>query len=340
MVYDKESFQLSGNLFNGIKELIEDSDVRLPYDHSMSRRANRLFTSFLARRRRKKTGSSVPPDGGMAGSAGHVLADMAGAPGMPEETDLSAKQDAAAQDFSIQPDAAAAEVLPAAGTEPAPAPPEAEFSMAAPDADAASTATSAAKTSAAPPPIPPWAASTAKSPAPTSAAGAAKAPAPASAPPHPNLPGEGEKDKAGFFAVPKASAAAPSYGGFEQDSRSLEQILKGRTDTFQEHLFRLIDRKGLTDPQVYKRANISRKHFSKIRSDVNYNPSKKTVLAFSIALELSIDETMDLLLRAGYALSPSSVSDIIITYCMRHHCYDIHEINCLLFDHGQPLLGV
>ena len=120
---------------------------------------------------------------------------------------------------------------------------------------------------------------------------------------------------------------------------SLRSRLAHMDRTFQEHLFWLIDHRGMTDPQVYKKANIDRKHFSKIRSDINYSPSKKTALALAIALELSMDETADLLKRAGLALSPASKSDKIIGYCIEHGNYDIYEINSILFAYDQPTLG-
>ena len=109
--------------------------------------------------------------------------------------------------------------------------------------------------------------------------------------------------------------------------------------TFQEHLFTLIDRRGLKDPEVYKKANIDRKHFSKIRSNTAYQPSKMTAVALAIALELNLDQTRDLLMRAGLALSSSSVFDRIIEYCIENEVYDIYEINCILFEYDQPLLG-
>ena len=125
----------------------------------------------------------------------------------------------------------------------------------------------------------------------------------------------------------------PSLSG-----EALPDILKDRGETFQQMLFRLIDRKGLTDPQVYKKANIDRKPFSKIRSNEDYVPSKRTVLAFAVALELSMDETIDLLQRAGLALSPSSRFDLIVGYCINHRIYDIFEINDYLFYYDEPLL--
>ena len=120
---------------------------------------------------------------------------------------------------------------------------------------------------------------------------------------------------------------------------SLEERLRHMDRTFQEHLFWLIDHRGMTDPEVYKKANIDRKHFSKIRSDINYSPSKKTALALAIALELNMDETIDLLGRAGLALSPSIRFDKIISFCIETGNYDIYEINNVLFKYDQPLLG-
>ncbi|MBQ3371437.1 MAG: macro domain-containing protein [Mogibacterium sp.] len=144
---------------------------------------------------------------------------------------------------------------------------------------------------------------------------------------------------------PKSSAsgslrAAPSYApSFPTEGASLKDRLKHMDKTFQEYLFMLIDRRGLSDPDVYKRANIDRKHFSKIRSNVDYKPSKKTALALAIALKLSLDETNDLLARAGLALSPSLVFDQIIKYCIETGNYDIYEINCILFEYDQQMLG-
>lgn len=125
----------------------------------------------------------------------------------------------------------------------------------------------------------------------------------------------------------------------ESDNASIDDLIKNKDLTFQEHLFRLIDRKGMEDKEVYKKANIDRKHFSKIKSNVNYNPSKKTALAFAIALGLNLDETKDLLLTAGIALSRSSTFDIIVEYCIEHNVTDINEINCILFKYDQPILG-
>ena len=122
-------------------------------------------------------------------------------------------------------------------------------------------------------------------------------------------------------------------------SHNLDDVVSHISDTWQESLLHLIDTKGYTDVDVYKRANVDRKLFSKIRSNANYQPKKITAVAFALALELNLDETRDMLSRAGYALSPSSKFDLIIEYFIDHEVYDTYTINLALFEHGQPLLG-
>ncbi|MCM1055960.1 MAG: macro domain-containing protein [Bacteroides sp.] len=122
--------------------------------------------------------------------------------------------------------------------------------------------------------------------------------------------------------------------------QSLDDLISDLDEPFSDTLFRLIDSKGKTDAEVYKKANIDRKLFSKIRSVKGYTPKKPTILALAVALELTLDETDDLLERAGYALSHASKFDVIVEYFIISGNYNIFDINEVLFKYDQPLLGV
>ncbi len=120
-------------------------------------------------------------------------------------------------------------------------------------------------------------------------------------------------------------------------NRNIENLINQMEETFSQRLLRMIDERGMTDSEAYTKAYVDRRHFSKIRKDLNYTPNKKTVLAFTIALELSLDEAKDLLGSAGFALSRSSKTDIIVAYFLQNKIYDMFEINDVLDAYGQPV---
>lgn len=134
-----------------------------------------------------------------------------------------------------------------------------------------------------------------------------------------------------------ASASASATGSF--DAADLRSRIAALDESFAATVLRLIDERGLTDVQVYKRANMSRQLFAKIRKDDNYRPAKRTACALAIALELSYADACDLLARAGFAFSHSSKADVIVEYFLINGVYDIFKVNEALYAFDQPLLG-
>ena len=137
----------------------------------------------------------------------------------------------------------------------------------------------------------------------------------------------------------RESAAAPKTAAKKTDGPDWETLLRKTDEGFSDALLRMIDEKDLTDAECYKRANVDRKLFSKIRSNPAYRPSKPTVFAFAVAMELTLPEAKELLYKAGFSLSHSSKFDIILEYFIKNRRFNLYEINEVLYRFDMPLLG-
>lgn len=145
-----------------------------------------------------------------------------------------------------------------------------------------------------------------------------------------------QREEVQFDAMEEMAAPASLYR-----TKSLDDLMDDLDDPFGQTLIRLISAKGKTETEVYKRANIDRRLFSKIKNGkMGYTPGKRTIAALAVALELNLEETGDLLRRAGFALSHNQKFDVIIEYFIVNGQYDIFEINEVLFHYDQPLLGL
>ena len=131
----------------------------------------------------------------------------------------------------------------------------------------------------------------------------------------------------------------PAFAAKSEQKKSIDEVLESKTETFSTMLLRLIDEKGLKDSEVYKNANIDRRLFSKIRGDEDYVPSKKTAIAFCLALQLDMQEAKKLLEAAGYALSCASRFDLIIMFLIENKEFNIHFANIVLEDYGEGTLS-
>ena len=138
---------------------------------------------------------------------------------------------------------------------------------------------------------------------------------------------------------PKRSTVAPKGAPQKIGVPDWDTLLRKTDEGFSDALLRMIDEKGLTDAECYKRANVDRKLFSKIRSNPTYKPSKPTVFSFIVAMELTLPEAQELLYKAGFALSHSSKFDIILEYFIKNRSFNLHDINEVLYRFDMPLLG-
>ena len=140
-------------------------------------------------------------------------------------------------------------------------------------------------------------------------------------------------------AAKRAFGIGLSFPSLLKEKVSLADLLKQTDAGFSETLMKLIDQTGKKDSEIYTKANVSRQHFSKIRNNPAYKPTKATALAFAVALELDLEQTEDLIGRAGYTLTMSSKFDVIIMYFISQRNYNMFEINAALFEFDQSLLG-
>lgn len=148
-------------------------------------------------------------------------------------------------------------------------------------------------------------------------------------------------DEKYIFIRPNADAQEITKNSgkkFEQQKQDLSALVQEAGESFHEMLFRLIEENNQKESDIYKNAGIDRKLFSKIRNNPAYHPKKNTIIALCIALKLDIDNAIEFLESAGYALSPGDKGDIIIKYFIEKKIFDIDTINCALYDFGEKTI--
>ena len=147
------------------------------------------------------------------------------------------------------------------------------------------------------------------------------------------------KAEPAIFAAHSVTGSAPAFCDFiEEHESKLAERMRHRSDTFSEYLIYLIREKGMTNAEVYKAAIVDKKIFSKIKNNVDYHPQKLTALCLCVGAKLNLDESKDLLARAGYALSPCDKTDIIFSYFIENEIYDMIELDIQLEEHGLPCI--
>lgn len=147
------------------------------------------------------------------------------------------------------------------------------------------------------------------------------------------------RKKPAMYSKPAAGAMAFDEDDYEDRlKRELDERMKHLSDTFTEYLLYLIEQQGMTNAEVWNRACIDKKVFSKIKNNVNYHPQKRTALQLCVGAKLNLDNTKDLLARAGYALSPSDIQDVIFSYFIEKEIFDILEIDIMLEEYGLPCI--
>lgn len=140
------------------------------------------------------------------------------------------------------------------------------------------------------------------------------------------------------LSIDECCDEAPFFDFEEQHESKLQERMRHMTDTYSEYLMYLIQERNMENAEVWKRAIVDKKIFSKIKNNANYHPNKLTALCLCVGAKLNLDESKDLLARAGYALSPCNKTDIIFSYFIENEIYDMIELDIQLEEHGLPCI--